>query len=66
MKLITTDVIGMVVMFNIQSWRLCYIVKHHLLLQSIALDIRKQNLLTVLSTVQLLISHSLVDLNSLT
>ena len=36
---------------GIHSCRLCYIAKHHLLLQSTASDLRKQNLLIVLSTI---------------
>ena len=40
-------VTGMMVMFHIQSWKLCYIAKYHLLLQFIALDLRKQTLLAV-------------------
>ena len=43
-------VTGTMEMFHIQSWKLCYIVKYHLLLQFIALDLRKQTLLAVLST----------------
>jgi hypothetical protein len=48
-------VTGMMVMFHIQSWKLCYIAKYHQLLQFIALDLRKQTLLAALSTGQLLI-----------
>jgi hypothetical protein len=33
-------VIAMMLMFHIQSWKLCYIAKYHQLLQSIALDLR--------------------------
>ena len=49
-------VIGMMVMYYIQSWKLRYIAMHHLLLQSIASGLRKQNLSAVLLSVQLLIS----------
>ena len=38
--------------------QMCYIAMNDLLLQSIVSDIRKQNLLVVLSTAQLLISLS--------
>jgi len=48
-------VTGTMVMFHIESWKLCYIVMYHLLLQFIALDLRKQTLLAVLSTEELLI-----------
>jgi hypothetical protein len=57
-KLLTTGVIGMMVMYCIRSQKLCYIARHHLLLQSIASDLRKHILLAILSTVQLLISLS--------
>ena len=57
-QLLTTGVTGIMVTYRIQSWKMCYIARHHLLLQSIALDLRKQNLLAVLSTVDLLISLS--------
>ena len=57
-RLLAMGVTGMMVMFRIQSWKLCYIAKYHLLLQFIALDLRKQNLLAVLSTGQLLILFS--------
>ena len=50
----TTGVIRMMVTYHFQSWKLCYIARHHLLLQSIASDLRNQNLLVVLSTAQLL------------
>ena len=53
---LVTKTIGMTVIYRIQTWKLCYIARHHLLLQSIASDLRKYNLLVVLSTVQLLIS----------
>ena len=49
-KLLTTGVTGMLAMFHIQSWKLCYIAKYHLLLQFIALNLRKQTLLAVSST----------------
>jgi hypothetical protein len=42
MKQLTTGVIGMTVMYYIQSWKLWYIARHHLLLQSIASILRKQ------------------------
>jgi hypothetical protein len=48
-------VTGMMVIFHIQSWKLCYIAKYHQQLQFIALDLRKQTLLAVLSTGQLLL-----------
>jgi len=35
-------VIGMMAMYCIQNWKLCYIAWHHLSLQSIALGLRKQ------------------------
>ena len=44
MKLLITVVIGMMVIYYIQSWRLWYIAKHHPLLQSIASDPRIHNL----------------------
>ena len=64
MKQSTTDVIGMMVIYYIQSWKLWYIVRHRLLLQSIASGIRKHNLSAVLLSVQLLISLSYVALRS--
>jgi hypothetical protein len=48
-------VIEVMAMFHIQSWKLCYIAKYHLLLQFIALGIGKEILLAVLFTAQLLI-----------
>jgi len=49
-RLLSKGVIGMMVIYNIQSWRLCYIAGHHLLFKSIASDIRKHNLVVVVST----------------
>jgi len=43
-------VTGIMAMFHIQSWKLRYIAKYHLLLQFIDLDLRKQTLLAVLLT----------------
>jgi hypothetical protein len=43
---------------DILSWKICYIARHHLLLQSIATGLRKRNLLANLSYAKLLISHS--------
>ena len=40
------------------GWKLCYIARHHLPLQSIASGLRKQNLIVVSWTVHLLISIS--------
>jgi len=40
----------MMVMFHIQSLKMCYRAKYHLLLQFIALDHKKQTSLAVLST----------------
>ena len=54
-RLLAMGVTGMMVIFHIQSWKLCYIAKYHLLLQFITLDLRIQILLAVLSTGQLLI-----------
>ena len=54
-RLLAMGVTGTIVSFHIQSWLLCYIVKCHLLLQFIALDLRRKTLLVVLSTEQLLI-----------
>ena len=44
-------------MYHIQSWKLCYIARHHPPLQSIALGLRKHNLLVTSWTVQLLITQ---------
>ena len=41
-KLFTTGAIGTMVKFCIQSWKICYIARHHLQLQSIASVLRKQ------------------------
>jgi len=49
---------GDVLYSDMESWRLCYIAKHHLSLQSIASGHRNPNLLVFSSTVQLLISLS--------
>ena len=57
-RLLAMGVTGMMVIFHIQSWKLFYVTKYHLLLQFIALDLRKQTLLAVLSTEQLLILPS--------
>ena len=38
-ELLATGVIGMMVMCCIQSWKLCSIARHYLLLQSIASDL---------------------------
>ena len=35
-KLLTMGVIGMIFMYYIQSYKMCYIARHHLLLQFIA------------------------------
>ena len=42
MKLLTTGVIGMMLMYYIQSWGLWYIVRHHPLLQSITTGPQKK------------------------
>jgi hypothetical protein len=42
----------------IQNWKLCYIARRHLPLQSIAWGLRKHNLLVVSWTVQLFMSLS--------
>lgn len=57
-RLLTTGVTGIMAMYYIQSWRLCYIARNNLPLQSIASVLRKYNLLVVPSTVLLLLSHS--------
>jgi hypothetical protein len=44
---------GIMVMFHNQGWKLCYIAKYHLLLQFIAVDLKKLTLLAVLATGQL-------------
>jgi hypothetical protein len=48
MKLLTTVVIGMMVMCRILNWKLCYIASHRLLLLSIVSGLRKHILLVVL------------------
>jgi hypothetical protein len=58
-RLLTRGVIGMMVTYNTQSWRLCYIARHLLPLQSIASGLKKHNLFVVSSAVQLLISTQL-------
>ena len=57
-RLLALGVSGMMVIFHIRSWKLCYIVKYRLLLQFIPLDLKEQTLLAVLSTGQLLILPS--------
>ena len=54
-NLLTMGVTGMMAMFHIRRWEMCYIAKHRLLLQFIPLELRKQSLLVVLLAVQLLI-----------
>jgi len=54
----TTGVIGIMVMYYIQSWILWYIARHHPLLHSIASGPRKHNLSAELLSVPLLISLS--------
>jgi len=39
-RLLTEVVIGMMAIYYIQNWRLCYMARHHLLLQSIASGLR--------------------------
>jgi hypothetical protein len=53
----------MMAMYHIQTWKLCYTAKHHLLLQSIVSGFRKHNLLVAFLSVQLLTSLSLDALN---
>ena len=48
-KLLTTNVIVMMATYSIHSWKLCYIAKHYVLLQSIVSD-HRNNLLVDLST----------------
>jgi hypothetical protein len=40
--LLTTVVIGMMAMYYIQNWKLCYIARNYLPFQSIASNLRKQ------------------------
>jgi len=59
----------MMVVYYIQSWKLWYIVRHNLVLQSIASGLRKHNLSAALLRFQLLISLSigcrpLIDIKS--
>ena len=42
-------VIGMTVIYHIQSWKLCYIARHRLLLQSIASGLLKKEFISVLN-----------------
>jgi len=58
MKILTRGVIGMMVMYYIQSWRLRYIDRYHPLLQSIASGPRKHNFSAELLSKPLLISLS--------
>ena len=53
MKQLTTGVIGMMVLYHIQIWKLWYIARHHLVLQCIVSGL---NLLAALWSVQLMIS----------
>jgi len=52
------DVIGMMVMYHVQSCKLCYIARHHLPLQSIAAGLRKQ-------FISGLVSRSFIDITQL-
>ena len=52
-------VTGTMVMFHIQSLKLCYIVKYHLLLQFIALGLRKKNFISGL------IDRTVIDITQL-
>jgi hypothetical protein len=56
---------GMMVIYCIQSYKLCYNVRHHRVLESIASGLKKLHLLVISLTSQLLLSPSLDVLSSL-